>query len=191
MIKEPHYFVALRLPLETKLALKECCFKLKESLSFSRWEHYEDLHVTLAFLGSTNTEKLQLTKTLLKDALRNAPSFVLNVNELGTFGKGKDPRVLWADLSKVEELFLLREKVFHACEEAGFILETRAFSPHITLARKWNGMGPFQTAMLEIWRNFQPEPIPFRANEVVIYQTHLGKSPKYEVIDAYSLNDGS
>jgi RNA 2',3'-cyclic 3'-phosphodiesterase len=191
MIKDPHYFVALRLPLETKLALKENSFKLKESLSFSRWEHHEDLHVTLAFLGSAKIERLQLTKTLLKEALRNSPSFNLNINELGAFGKGDNPRVLWADLSKEEKLLLLREIVFHACEQAGFILETRPFRPHITLARKWNGMGPFHCKILEMWNAFQPEPITFRANEVVIYQTHLDKLPKYEVIDSFALMDGS
>ena len=79
--------------------------------------------------------------------------------------------------------------MFSACEEAGFELETRPFRPHITLARKWIGEEAFQQTLLEIWNELQSEPLAFQANEVVLYQTHLHKTPKYEAIQVFPLTE--
>lgn len=78
--------------------------------------------------------------------------------------------------------------MFAACGKAGFQLETRPFRPHITLARKWIGDEPFQTGMLErLWGELQPEPLQFEASEVVLYQTNLNKTPKYEAKTIFPL----
>jgi 2'-5' RNA ligase len=78
--------------------------------------------------------------------------------------------------------------VFSACEKSGFQLETRPFRPHITLARKWKGEQPFHNEMLQLWNEVQPTPLSFKASEVVLYQTNLTQTPKYEAIKIYPLN---
>jgi RNA 2',3'-cyclic 3'-phosphodiesterase len=111
----------------------------------------------------------------------------LEINKLGIFGKLDSPRIFWGDTKESNELQVVRRKVFTACLDAGFQLETRPFKPHITLARKWAGDKPFQKTLLDVWNDLQPEPLLFKVNEVVLYQTHLDKTPKYEEITIYKL----
>jgi RNA 2',3'-cyclic 3'-phosphodiesterase len=182
MNHQTHFFFAVSIPEETKLIMKKHCEQLKEKLPFSRWVHYEDLHITLAFLGSAPSEKLKMAEKNVIEAVRGSNSLKLAINKLGIFGRNDSPRIFWADTLENKELQVLRKKVFTACEDAGFELETRPFRPHITIARKWQGEEPFQSATLDSWKELQPEPLKFDASNVVLYQTHLDMTPKYEAI---------
>ncbi|WP_462411272.1 RNA 2',3'-cyclic phosphodiesterase [Neobacillus sp. Marseille-QA0830] len=182
-----HYFYAVKIPDETKLILDEHLERLKQTLPFSRWVHYQDLHITLAFLGFATQEQLITANKNISNNLTSEKMFPLNINKLGVFGKEESPRVLWADTENSPELHEMRKKVFLACERAGFQLETRPFRPHITLARKWNGEELCQVNLMDIWHQLQPEPLPFLATEVVLYRTNLQKTPKYEVIKVFPL----
>ncbi|MEH6905473.1 RNA 2',3'-cyclic phosphodiesterase [Neobacillus drentensis] len=184
-----HFFFAVRIPEQTKLRMQEHIEKIKERIPFSRWVHYQDLHITLAFLGSAPPDKLKQAENQVQEALKDVQTFTLKINKLGFFGNVDSPRVFWADTEESKNLQSIRNKVFFACEEAGFQLETRPFRPHITLARKWKGEQPFHPELLGLWEEFQPVPLSFEAGEVVIYQTHLDKTPKYEAIKIYPLVD--
>jgi 2'-5' RNA ligase len=161
--------------------------KLKKNLPFHRWVHHEDLHITLAFLGFAPAEKLARAEKNMKEAIIDSKAFQLQINRLGTFGKEDAPRVFWADVVESSELQLLRRKVVMACEHAGFQLDTRDFRPHITLARKWVGNDAFQKELLTVWSKLQLEPLAFVANDVVLYQTHLQRMPKYEAKTVFQL----
>jgi RNA 2',3'-cyclic 3'-phosphodiesterase len=41
--------------------------------------------------------------------------------------------------------------------------------------------------MLDLWNELQPNPLLFLAGDVVLYQTHLNKTPKYEAINIFPL----
>ncbi|MDF2788216.1 MAG: 2-5 ligase [Neobacillus sp.] len=187
MNKQTHFFFAIKMPLETKLIMQKNTEKLKEILPFSRWVHHEDLHITLAFLGNAPSEKLTSAMENVQATLSGSEGFMLEINKLGIFGKLDFPRIFWADTKESNELQVVRKKVFTACLDAGFQLETRPFKPHITLARKWIGDKPFQQNLLNVWAELQPEPLLFNVNEVVLYQTHLDKTPKYEEKTIYKL----
>jgi RNA 2',3'-cyclic 3'-phosphodiesterase len=187
MERHSHFFFAVRIPENTKLIMKDHMEKIKERVPFSRWVHYMDLHITLAFLGSASPDKLAEATKNVKAALIDEPALTLNINKLGFFGSVDSPRVFWADTEESHELNTIRQKVFSACEKAGFQLETRPFRPHITLARKWSGAHPFDKDMLDLWNELQPNPLLFLAGDVVLYQTHLNKTPKYEAINIFPL----
>lgn len=182
-----HFFFALKLPDETKEKLKEYMENIGLQLPFSRWVHHEDYHITLAFLGSAPEEKLQKAAGLIADSIRNEKSFPLYICKLGVFGKQDAPRIFWCGTQQDKHLQELRSKVYSACQEAGFELETRPFKPHITMARKWAGTGPFQQSLLDAANPFKSRHLEFEASEVVLYQTHLDKSPKYESIAIFPL----
>jgi RNA 2',3'-cyclic 3'-phosphodiesterase len=188
MENQTHYFFAVKIPEETKIIMKTHLEKFKINIAFNRWVHHEDLHITLAFLGFAPSENLDKAEKNVEEAIRGLKPFQLQIDRLGIFGKEDAPRVFWADTSESNKLQLLRRKVFMGCEQAGFQLETRAFRPHITLARKWVGNEPFQKELLKVWEEYQPEPLGFEAREVVLYQTQLQKEPKYVEKAVFSLD---
>ncbi len=157
---------------------------MKENMPFKTWVHPQDLHITLAFLGNAPEAKIKAANEVIEAALNNTPAFKLEINQLGTFGRKDSPRIFWAGLEKSTQLNEVREKVFSACIAAGFTLETRPFSPHITMARKWAGEEGFQAGQLDAVNPFKKE-LTFQAERVVLYKTHLGKSPKYEPITLF------
>lgn len=182
-----HFFFAVKLPSETKKQLNEYCKELKEKLPFSRWVHHEDYHITLAFLGSAPEHKLNTAGKLVADSLEGTKAFPLFINRLGIFGKESSPRIFWCDTEREERLHVVRDKVFSACQDAGFELETRPFKPHITLARKWVGTKAFQKSSIDQYNPFKEKALEFDAAEVVLYRTHLDKTPKYESIAIFPL----
>jgi RNA 2',3'-cyclic 3'-phosphodiesterase len=187
IMQQTHFFFAVKIPEEIKLLIKEKCDKLKQILPFSTWVHHEDLHITLAFLGNAPSEKLSNAIDNVNLALIGSNGFHLEMNKLGIFGKEDAPRIFWLDTKESTALEAVRNKVFTACTEAGFQLETRQFKPHITLARKWKGDQRFHKELLDVWMDLQSEPLLFNINEVVLYQTHLDKTPKYEPKTIYLL----
>lgn len=184
MEQQTHYFFAVRIPEETKMILKEQIEELQPTFPFKRWVHHQDLHITLAFLGAAEPEKLAVAEDFVREAIRNEKTFSLHIHGLGIFGREDSPRVFWADSAESKELQSIRKKVFSACEQAGFQLETRTFRPHITLARKWNSMTRFEKSLL---KENQPEPLIFGVQDLVLYQTHLNRIPKYEAIAIFPL----
>lgn len=191
MVQQRHYFFALSIPQETKHALKEYCNQLKASFPFARWVHEEDFHITLAFLGHALQQQLKLATELVSQTLHDHHSFPLMIDSFGTFGQKDSPRIFWSGVQREERLYEVRNQVFTACTEAGFKLETRPFHPHITVARKWQGEAAFPFTTFEKI-NRLPAPLSFQAKEIVLYQTHLDQSPKYESIASFNLqNNGS
>ena len=189
MERQAHFFFAISLPEEAKREVKKICSFVQQEFPFRRWVHYEDYHITLAFLGAASNDKLEEAKRIVKERLNGQKAFSLHINQLGVFGKEDTPRIFWADTAKEERLMMIRDIVFSACLQAGFELETRPFKPHITLARNWAGINPFQSSQLKNNNPFQNAHLSFQANEVVLYQTHLDQTPKYEKVASFPLLD--
>lgn len=185
MEKSTHFFYAVKIPSETKKQLHSKILPLKEELPFHRWVHPDDYHITLAFLGNAEREMLEKSIQLISETLQKETTFSLCFEGLGTFGSKETPRIFWLGLGEQERLYEVRNTVFLACEEAGFSLEKRPFHPHVTIARKWKGNHPFNHHNLQKENPFDLERISFVANEIVLYQTHLDREPKYEVVQSF------
>jgi len=177
-----HYFFAAAIPDEIKAAMKDKMDRLKQEFPFRRWVHHQDLHITLAFLGSAHEEKLEMACRLVGEAIHGLAPFEIEITGLGTFGRKEQPRVFWAGLNQSQELNNLRDLVFHACEKSGFQLETRPFAPHLTLARNWQGEEPFDSAS-----NGELKVRSFLLDEVVLYRTNMDRVPKYEPVKQFRL----
>jgi 2'-5' RNA ligase len=173
-----HYFFALRLPDETKEYLHS--WQRQFSLPFKRWVHPNDYHITFAFLGDADQEPLQKTVDAVKRIVGKTPPFSVQIDSIGTFGRKESPRIFWAGTKHNSRLFDIQKQVYQAAKEAGFQLDSKPFRPHITLAKKWNGDTSFTEAA-----GFLADKTPshiFEADSVVLYKTHLDRSPMYEEI---------
>jgi 2'-5' RNA ligase len=124
----PRLFTAIEIPDEIRAEL----YRLRMPLPGARWVAPENYHITLRFAGDIgNGEARELAFNL---STIETDGFELRLSGLGAFG-GDDPHAIWAGVApqpKLEELARKHEK---AARNAGLPPETRAFKPHVTLAR--------------------------------------------------------
>ena len=127
-------FVALDIPGDIRQALATTVRTLRAACPEARWARIDGLHVTLKFIGETPGEKLEAIKAAL-GSVRAAAPVTLHFRGAGFFPDARRPRVLWAGIEADTELALLAAAVENSLAELGIARETRAFSPHLTLAR--------------------------------------------------------
>lgn len=107
----------------------------------------ENLHLTLAFPGSVNSE----IQSCLEQAAESIQVAPFNI-QLNHFGYWKHPRVVWYGPDTIpEELFCLAAELEGAMRDCGLTSEPRPYRPHVTLLRKAQGE-PEVVAPEMVWR---------------------------------------
>lgn len=93
----------------------------------------ENLHLTLAFMGEVEPDQ-EITVCRLMDELA-VPVLQLAFDQVGCF-KREGGDIWWLGLAANKALLDLQKDLSSRLRKAGFAIENRRFSPHITLARK-------------------------------------------------------
>ncbi len=188
---ETRLFVAVPIPAALKRSAAEWTESLRHELpSFRKWVYPDDYHITLQFLGNVPQSRIQLLTEALKKAIspwrEHGAPFELAIEGLGVFGRPKSPSILWAGVGgDTNQLHELHGIVTAALAPLGYKAEERAFNPHLTLARKYDGIAPFEA---EQWVGHQSpaaasgEAQRFPVQELVLYASHLGRIPMYEPV---------
>lgn len=118
-------FIALPLPDD----LADQLMRFAARLRLGRPQPFENLHITLAFLGDQPQVALQdLHEVLDATPLRAPHAEFAGLEPLG----GKQPSVLGLMVSGVDEV---RKQVLSCVRQAGIALPHRRFRAHVTLAR--------------------------------------------------------
>ena len=109
--------------------------QLKTALSNEKikWVEEHNIHVTLKFLGNTETNKIAEIERVMTSIRLSAFSFRLK--HLGIFGSKYDPRVVWTGIEPYAELVLLMKTVHDALRNIGFEPDRQNMVPHLTLGR--------------------------------------------------------
>lgn len=161
-------FVGIALADAVARELTQVVARLRSSGDGLRWSEPESWHITLQFLGSTTPEQFACLMSRLGE-VRSAPLPV----ELGALGCFDRAGILFADVAATPGLVALAERVAAATSQCGFVAETRAFHPHITLARaRGEGRGAGLRALAGSLRT-QPAFPRFTAREFLLYESHL------------------
>jgi 2'-5' RNA ligase len=127
-------FIAIQIPDEIRSQFAALLKEFRVIAPQAKWVRPENLHVTLKFLGETESSKL----TALQNALSTVVcerSVALEFHGLGFFPNEKRPRVFWAGMQSSPNLQSLAASLDRAVHKLGFPLEDRPFAPHLTLAR--------------------------------------------------------
>lgn len=134
---ELRLFVAIELPHDVLTALEKAQAALRaKGLEALRWVRPEGIHLTLKFLGETPASRLNDVVAVLKSATAPHAPHSLSLGKFGAFGSRQSPRVLWVDVSgDLDATRAMQSSIDDALAGVGFPKETRAFSPHLTLAR--------------------------------------------------------
>lgn len=176
-------FLALDLPepLREALAVEQKMLPLPARVA------PETLHLTLVFLGEVALPLLEAVHEAWS-GLRLAPVTV-QLACFGLFG-GARPHLCYAAVAPNPALIQLQAKVETAARRAGAAPEARRFHPHVTLGR-FKPPPAEQAFRLEraVAAGFGFRPDAFVAQEMVLFESHLGRSgPHYEALARYPFN---
>jgi 2'-5' RNA ligase len=127
-------FIAIEIPEHIRTGFASLLKELRSLAPQVKWVRAENLHVTLKFLGETDSTKLAALQNALT-AVRSPEPANLEFRGLGFFPNEKRPRVFWAGMESSPNLKSLAADIDQATHRLGFPLEERPFTPHLTLAR--------------------------------------------------------
>ncbi len=124
----PRLFTALKVPAEFKATIS----RLPRQELAGRWQHVDDLHVTIRFLGEVDNDRIDEIISALDQVKYKA--FGMEVAGMSCFYNNRQT-VLYADVKNSRKLTHLCAEVTQRLEPFGFDFGTRPYQPHITLAR--------------------------------------------------------
>lgn len=126
-------FVAMGIPEAVRANLRDFVSRLPKTPG-AKWVRPESMHLTLKFMGEVKPEAIEA----IASALRGVPfvsTVAIRFRGTGYFPRESRPSVLWAGVEASENLPELAGCIDRTCAAAGITGETRAYSPHLTLAR--------------------------------------------------------
>lgn len=125
-------FTGLDLPEDVIVRLRRLLDHLQPTAKIN-WSPPENLHITTKFIGEWPEQRLDELKSALTELPPRVP-IPIHIRKVGFFPNPHAPRVFWCgvDAPGLEALAAATE---HATQALGIPAETRAFSPHLTLAR--------------------------------------------------------
>lgn len=100
-----------------------------------KWIPFENMHITLHFLGNTNEEYLPRINQIIKETSGNFSPFGFDIKGLGYFKKNKKIHVVWMGIDSGEELDSLAFTLIKNLQLIGFESEIRNFNAHLTFGR--------------------------------------------------------
>src|SRR3546814_2408638 len=109
-------------------------------LAAARWQSDEQLHLTLRFIGEVDRHRAEDVAAAL--GALHAPAIEARIAGVSVFERQGRPHMVWAGVEPLAPLAALHRKVDQCLARVGVAPETRAFLPHITLARLNRAAGP-------------------------------------------------
>jgi 2'-5' RNA ligase len=127
-------FVALDLREDVRQTLRALIERLKPECRVARWVRPEGMHITVKFIGHTETKKLDSIGGALARVHSTQP-VEMRFRGLTFSPSERRPRVAWCGVEASANLAQLVADVEHELEPLGIAPESRPFLPHLTLVR--------------------------------------------------------
>lgn len=136
-MKKHRVFIAINLPDYIKKQL--LAFQLNWADLPVRWTKENSLHITLVFIGYVGHEEMLRICQIVKQVASQYQPFEIRLKRICLGPPDKTPRMFWVEGEKNLALAKLRNDLENGLIEtagSGYACrESRAFRPHITLAR--------------------------------------------------------
>jgi 2'-5' RNA ligase len=135
-LKLTRTFIALEMNDALQRHLTDVIRQVAQVLPAIRWIEPVSIHLTLAFLGELTDEQVAEAVQATQIAAQQAQVFSYRLSRLGTFGSPRYPRVIWMGIEEASgSLVSIHRLLSQQLLQRGFEIDTRPFSPHLTLAR--------------------------------------------------------
>ena len=152
-----------------------------------KWVNFDQFHLTLKFLGDTDTNLIPKIISRLNNITSLFKPFNLNFKGFGIFKNFNNPRVLWVGIDKNEHLTSLHKLIDTSLNSLGFEKEKRDFNPHLTLGRI-KFLKNRKKLMDYILKNSKKELEIFQVNEFFLIESILKREgPTYIDIKDFPL----
>jgi 2'-5' RNA ligase len=156
-------FVGLDLPESIKTAL----LASMGGVANARWQMRDQLHLTLRFIGEVDRHTAADIAAALDRV--NVRPFVAELGDPGLFDHRGRIDTMWVGVRPAEALTQLAKSVNAALTSAGIPPESRAFLPHITIARGRGMIGA---------TGWPQSPIPrltWNVDSFALFESRMGK----------------
>jgi len=172
-------FVALRPPRP----MREALLAAMGDVPGARWQDDDQLHLTLRFIGEVDRHVAEDVAATLGAV--SHPGFDLRLNGVKSFERKGRIDNIWASVTPHADVRSLHAAVTAALARAGIAPDTRAFVPHITIARFSRGTEPTGTLPMEqLW----PAPVEAHFDHFLLYESSLGATgASYAAVARYRL----
>jgi 2'-5' RNA ligase len=188
-LKMRRIFIAVK--IDTGKNLLNIISNLKTGLKDERikWTEIDNFHITLAFLGDTEEDKIKAIVTMLKSVCKGSGVFEIVIKGAGVFKNFNDPRVIWIGIETSEKLNHLYESIKSGLKETGISLEERNFKPHLTLGRIKSI--PDRDTLKTIIAGYDNLELQKQeVNEVILYESILSETgPVYKPVGRFGLGN--
>jgi RNA 2',3'-cyclic 3'-phosphodiesterase len=173
-------FVGIGLPDRIAMEAADATASLRGRYPDARWVPEESLHVTLAFLGSVARGQRPWIEDRVREVAATTEAFPTAITGVGGFPSMAGARVLWLGLDDPGDRCGELARAVQEALSPTFPVESRAFTPHITVARSPRSLDlrdPGDTA---------PSGERFDVDGISVFRSHLGRpEPRYEELAAF------
>ncbi|TFB25096.1 RNA 2',3'-cyclic phosphodiesterase [Filobacillus milosensis] len=185
MPDDVHYFIGFPVPQERREILSEWQKILEHYVDYRKWVHMDDFHITIRFLGALSKSQLRELKRKLVTV--ECAAFDISVEGINFFGKEDQPRVMYAEINRSEQILSIKAQVDDLLNQLKFDEESRPYRPHITLAKKWD-KGKLHMSKDALENKIDDEKyFKFHIDRFNIYRVNPDRKQKYEVIASFNL----
>jgi 2'-5' RNA ligase len=173
-VKDVRLFFALWPDDEVRLKIAENLNRFNLDQNKSRLVANSNLHLTLHFVGNTSIAEMECLNAQAR--LVSTRPFDLILGCSGFFEK---PKVLWFGCQQAPRiLYDLHQNLGQKITKCAFEPETRAYSPHVTVARK----------IIEAPESIAFDPVHWQVNRFVLVESiSISGGVRYEVVESYPL----
>lgn len=173
-------FVALRPPHAARAAL----IAAMHGISGARWQIDDQLHLTLRFIGEVDHHRAEDIAAAL--GALHTPAIMARIAGVDLFEHHGRPHMIWAGVEPHDAIAALHRKVDQLLTRVGVAPETRAFVPHVTMARLNRGSGPV-APFLALHSDLASAPFTF--DHVTLYESEMGHGgSRYHPVARYPLD---
>lgn len=151
-----------------------------------KWESRDKLHITLKFLGETDTTLVNSVIDSVQNVIGSLTKFTLEFERFGVFKQKGLPKILWVGLKTNTNLLKICSDLEDQMELFGFDKERREFKPHITLLR-FRGSEDYKK-LAELF-TVKISGIKTTAEKLILYESKLlSTGSVYSPIHEFKLN---
>jgi RNA 2',3'-cyclic 3'-phosphodiesterase len=185
-------FVSIHVPEVVREKLRDAQRRFEKAMPEDavRWTPFEQLHLTLEFMGSVPGAEIPPLEQALTKVTARHRSFRLGAGSIGAFSSMRNPRVIWAGLTgDNQRLKALQADLHGGLRQWEQDPETRPYHPHLTLGRVRPIGSRELRSVSEVLATITPEPFgEWPVNDFALMQSKLSPhGAKHSVLATFHL----